>query len=118
MTKRYMTTLTEDERAGLSQRVATGRGPARELTRARILLKADRGPDGPAWADASIAAALDVSVPTIEGVRRRFVRAAWTRLSRSFGLGASTGRGWTASRRPTSWYWRARRRRWVVAAGR
>src|SRR5918992_4282025 len=71
--KKYRVTLTEDERAALGQRVATGRGPARELTHARILLKADQGPDGPAWADTAIGVALDVSVPTIERVRRRFV---------------------------------------------
>jgi transposase len=71
--KQYCVTLTEDERAALGQRVATGRGPARELTHARILLKADQGPGGPAWVDTAIAAALDVSVPTIERVRRRFV---------------------------------------------
>jgi transposase len=71
--KRYLVTLTEHERAALGRRVLSGRGSARELTRARILLKADQGPDGPAWADTAIAAALDVSVPTIERVRRRFV---------------------------------------------
>src|SRR5919109_2591696 len=70
--KKYRVTLTEDERAALGQRAATGRGSARELAHARILLKADQGPDGPAWADQAIAAALDVSVPTIERVRKRF----------------------------------------------
>ena len=71
--KKYRVTLTEDERAALGQRVATGRGSARELTHARILLKADQGPQGPAWGDAGIAAALDASVPTIERIRKRFV---------------------------------------------
>src|SRR5919197_5583841 len=71
--KKYRVTLTEDERAALGQRVATGRGSARELTHARILLKADQGPQGPAWGDIGIAAALDASVPTIERVRKRFV---------------------------------------------
>src|SRR5438876_11228257 len=71
--RKYRVTLTEGERAALGQRVATGRGPARALTRARILLKADQGPQGPAWADAGIAAALDTSVSTIERVRKRFV---------------------------------------------
>ena len=53
--KQYRVTLTEDERAALGQRVATGRGPARELTHARILLKADQGPGGPAWVDRVLA---------------------------------------------------------------
>src|SRR4029453_8958293 len=41
----------------------------------RILLKADTGPDGPAWDDVAIAAAVEVSVPTVERVRRQFVLA-------------------------------------------
>ena len=65
MSKRYVVTLREDERAALAQRVAAGRSAARELTRARILLKADRGPGDPAWADTAIAGALDVSVSTV-----------------------------------------------------
>jgi len=36
------------------------------------LLKADAGPDGPAWRDDAIVAALEVSRPTVERVRRRF----------------------------------------------
>jgi transposase len=72
--KNDLVTLTEGERAALAQRVATGRGPARELAHARILLKADQGPDGPAWADTAIAAALDVSLSTVERVRKRFAQ--------------------------------------------
>jgi transposase len=68
-----LVTLSEDERAALGQRVATGRGPARELTHARILLKADAGPHGPAWSNEQIAAALDVGLSTVSRVRRRFV---------------------------------------------
>ena len=45
--KKYSVTLTEAQREALSQRVVSGRGPARELTRARILLKADSGPTRP-----------------------------------------------------------------------
>jgi hypothetical protein len=35
--KKYVVTLTEDERAALGQRVSSGRGPARELAGARIV---------------------------------------------------------------------------------
>jgi Winged helix-turn helix len=73
MSKRYLVTLTERERAALGQRVASGRGPAHELAHARILLKADEGPQGPAWADEQIATALDASLSTLSRVRRRFV---------------------------------------------
>jgi transposase len=70
--KKYRVTLTEDERAALGQRVRSGRASARELARARILLKADGGPAGPGWTDAAVAAALDVGVSTVERVRKRF----------------------------------------------
>jgi transposase len=73
MSKRHLVILTEDERQALGQRVSAGKGPARELTRARILLKADSGPCGPGWIDEAIAAALDVGLSTVERVRKRFV---------------------------------------------
>ena len=71
--KRHVVTLTEQKRAALGQRVSSGRGSARDLTHARILRKADRGPHGPAWTDDAITTALDVSVSTIARVRKRFV---------------------------------------------
>ncbi|HEU5320905.1 MAG TPA: helix-turn-helix domain-containing protein, partial [Methylomirabilota bacterium] len=46
---------------------------ARRLAHARVLRKADEGAAGPAWADARIAAALAVSVATVERVRQRYV---------------------------------------------
>jgi transposase len=42
------------------------------LAHIRIILKADEKPGGPGWRDEEIARALDVSVSTIERVRRRF----------------------------------------------
>ena len=71
--KKFLITLTEDERAALGRRVCSGRGSARELARARIVLKADSGPHGAAWPDTAIAGALDVGVSTVERVRRCFV---------------------------------------------
>ena len=55
MNKQYLVTLTESERASLGQRIAAGSASARDLIHARILLKADDGPNGPAWTDAAIA---------------------------------------------------------------
>ncbi len=72
MQKVYHVVLTADERAALHTFMTHGTAAARALTRARILLKADAAPDGPAWSDTRIAAALDVSRPTIERVRQRF----------------------------------------------
>ena len=73
MNKKYSVRLTATERGVLEGLVNVGTGAARTLTHARILLKADCGPDGPAWTDAAISAALDVSIPTIERVRRTLV---------------------------------------------
>jgi hypothetical protein len=75
MSKKYQVTLAESERAALRQRVSAGQGRARALVHARILLKADQGPQGPAWTDEAIAAALDVSLSTVARVRRRCVEA-------------------------------------------
>jgi transposase len=70
--KKYIVTLTEDERQALSSLVSSGKAAAKRITHARILLKADAA-DGPAWRDADIALALDVNVSTVERVRERFV---------------------------------------------
>jgi hypothetical protein len=66
--------LTDDDRAGLYRLTACGTAPARTLTHARILLKADEGVDGPAWSDTAIAAALDIDRATVGRVRTRFAR--------------------------------------------
>ena len=71
--KTYRVRLTADERQALDALVKKGRAAARKLTRARVLLKADEGPDGPAWTDEAIAAALDVSAGTVERLRKRAV---------------------------------------------
>lgn len=59
--------LTYEQRLALEKLAGTGRESARKITRARILLKADRGET-----DQEIAEALDVGVATVERARRRF----------------------------------------------
>jgi len=68
----YRVFLTEEQRAELRGLVGSGVAPARMLTRARILLKADHGEGGPGWSDAAIAGALDVNLSTVLRVRRQF----------------------------------------------
>jgi transposase len=53
--------------------VSAGKAAALKLTHARILLKADAAPGGPAWTDARIAEAIEVNRTTVEQVRQRFV---------------------------------------------
>src|SRR5436305_4188653 len=71
--KRYLVTLTPEERHQLKQLLAAGKRSALTLTRARILLKADQAEGGPAWGDGRIAQALDCGRRTVERVRQRFV---------------------------------------------
>jgi transposase len=73
MAKKYLVTLTPDERDRLSGLVSAGKRSTLTITRARILLKADQADGGPAWDDARIADALDCGVRTVERVRQRFV---------------------------------------------
>ncbi len=73
MNKKYIVHLTPDQRTMLEQLTRTGTTTAAMQRHARILLKADAGPNGPGWEDAAIATAVEVSVPTVERVRRQFV---------------------------------------------
>jgi hypothetical protein len=70
---KYVVVLTEEERARLRTLVGCGMAPARRLTHARILLKADQGEGGAAWADAAIAGALEIHPATVARVRQQFV---------------------------------------------
>jgi transposase len=71
--KKYLVTLTADERGQLGALIRKGKASALVLTRARILLKADQADGGPAWDDARIAEAMEVGERTVSRVRRRFV---------------------------------------------
>lgn len=71
--KKYIVTLTGEERRKLTQLIRSGKHGAQKLPRARILLKADQRLGAPAWTDKTIAQALEVGVATVERVRKRFV---------------------------------------------
>jgi hypothetical protein len=73
--KQYPVILSEGERAELERLIAAGTAPARKLTHARILLKADQGEWGPAWVDERIAEVVEVSQPTVARVRKQYVEA-------------------------------------------
>ena len=73
MHKKYRVTLTSEERLQLETLLGKGKTAARKLARARILLKADATPPGPAWTDEQIAQALDVGLVTVYRVRQTFV---------------------------------------------
>ena len=59
--------LTEEERNRLEHMVRAGKGSARVINRARILLKTGEG-----WTASRVAQALDVSEGTVFRIKRRF----------------------------------------------
>jgi len=68
MNKKYIVDLTEEERKKLKRLVGSGKHAARRIRWAHALLKADAG-----WTDEKIADALDISIPTVQRLRQRFV---------------------------------------------
>jgi len=68
MAKKYIVDLKTEEQEMLTGLIASGTQRVRKVNHARILLKAADG-----WTDQQIRESLDVSVPTIERVRQRFV---------------------------------------------
>ena len=71
--KKYLVTLTAEERQELKRIISSGKAAARKIARARMLLKADQSDGRAPLKDDEIAEAVEVSVPTIERVRKRFV---------------------------------------------
>ena len=78
MPKKYPVHLTPAEREQLETLITHGKAPARSLTHARILLKADQAAGGPAWKNAQIAEALEVSELTVTRVRQRWTEGGVT----------------------------------------
>ena len=70
---KFVVRLDGSERGRLQELVDRGLGSKMIRNRAQILLKADEGASGPAWADAKIADAFDVGVRTVERTRRLLV---------------------------------------------
>jgi hypothetical protein len=71
--KLYRVTLTPVEREELTTLVNVGKGQARRLRRARILLMADEAQAGGGWKDADIVKALKASGRTVERTRQSCV---------------------------------------------
>src|SRR6266700_2764638 len=71
--KKYVVTLSNEEREHLTALIHSGHHPAQKLLKARILLKADASDGGEGWSDSQIAAALETSVDTVARTRQRLV---------------------------------------------
>jgi hypothetical protein len=70
---KYVVRLTDDERCALQALVDEGRGSKSVRQRARLLLKTDEAQAGPGWTDERAAEFAEVSLRTVQRVRRRFV---------------------------------------------
>ncbi len=68
MNKKYIVDLQEEERQNLNRIIRSGKHSARKIRWAHALLKADDG-----WKDQKISEALDISLPTVQRIRQRFV---------------------------------------------
>ncbi len=76
--KRYIVTLTENERTQLQALIHKGREHAFRRRRAQILLQVDVGPWGPGRTDTDTAEILGVGVSTVERARRAFMHQGLT----------------------------------------
>ena len=79
--------LSAEERRHLEVLIRKGKGPARRLLKARILLKADVSERGPGWSDSKIIAALDTSASMVYRVRKQLVEEGFAAV-----LAASSAR--------------------------
>ena len=79
--KRYVVKLSDEERERLNTLIRAGKHPARQLTKARILLKADASETGEGWRDCEIAAALVGSSKSSSGTTPPNTAVGWTWLS-------------------------------------
>jgi Homeodomain-like domain len=73
VTKKYVVTLSSEEREQLSRLTQSGKAPARKIKRAHMLLKADTSDAKAQWTDAQISDAYQVHPNTVAEVRKRFV---------------------------------------------
>ena len=71
--KKYIVKLSDEEREQLNTLIRTGKHRARQLMKARILLKADVSAAGEGWSDSQIASALDTTVNAVARTRQRLL---------------------------------------------
>jgi len=73
MAKRYIVQLNDEERQLLTELMNKKHLAAQKRKRVQVLLKADASKEGPAWVDRRIAEAFDVTVVTVENLRKSYV---------------------------------------------
>nr|WP_156934177.1 IS630 family transposase [Paenibacillus zanthoxyli] len=73
MEKRWIVTLSLEEREQLETLIKKGKVAGYKIKHAHILLKVDEGEQGPAWPDTRIAEAYNVHESTVRNMRKRLV---------------------------------------------
>ena len=73
MSKKYNVRLSLEERIELEELVRKGKAAAYKRLHAQILLKADDSEGSPGWKDTRISEAFNVTVQTVERIRKRLV---------------------------------------------
>jgi len=76
--KKYVVTLSPEEREQLLALVRKGKIAARTRTHAQVLLQADSSPAGPGWTDEEISTAFAVHPTSVANVRQRCVEEGVT----------------------------------------
>ena len=71
--KKYVVRLSAEEREQLEALICKGKGPARQLLKARIRSKGEVSAAGPGWSDSKIIAALDTSASMVYRARKQLV---------------------------------------------
>jgi hypothetical protein len=79
---KYVVRLSEAERETLEAFVRTGKRPAAQLLKARILLKADVAEPGEGWSGGPIVTALDTSLSTVPRTRQLLVEEGFEAILR------------------------------------
>lgn len=97
---KYRVHLSEEQQEELRKLIRVGKAPARTLTHARILLKADYNGDG--LKDPLIAQMLEVHRSTVQRVRQHFCEDGLKRSYITCSRDALSLHVWTAERRRTS----------------
>ena len=80
--KKYVVRLSQAERETLETFIRTGKRPAAQVLKARILLKADVSEAGEGWSDRRIVTALDTSLSTVLRTRQLLVEEGFEAVLR------------------------------------
>jgi hypothetical protein len=97
--EKYVVRLTADDRRQLQRLVSSDKHPARVLTRARILLRADAGTTAPAGRTPKSPKPWSAAIEPSPGSAGGTPKAGWAWPCIASGRPAASTASWTAARR-------------------